>query len=68
VPTSAVRGGAVFVIASDRAVKRQVKTGSNSPLPGGGQGVLIQDGLIGGEDLIVNPPVELKDGDRVKQK
>jgi len=24
--------------------------------------------LIGGEDLIVNPPAALKDGDRVKQK
>jgi HlyD family secretion protein len=32
------------------------------------QGVHIDDGLIGGEDLIVNPPADLKDGDRVKSK
>jgi hypothetical protein len=30
--------------------------------------VRIEDGLIGGEDLIVNPPSELKNGDRVKPK
>ena len=35
-----------------------VKTGATS-----GQGVRIEDGLIGGEDLIVNPPAGLKDGD-----
>jgi HlyD family secretion protein len=63
VPLSAVRGGAVFVMANGRAVKRPVKTGGTSP-----QGVRIDDGLIGGEDLIVNPPADLKDGDRVKQK
>jgi hypothetical protein len=30
--------------------------------------VHIEDGLIGGEDLIVNPPADLKEGDRVKTK
>jgi HlyD family secretion protein len=40
-----------------------VKVGSTTS-----QGVHIDDGLIGGEDLIVSPPAELKDGDRVKQK
>jgi hypothetical protein len=30
--------------------------------------VRIDDGLIGGEDLIVSPPADLKDGDRVKPK
>jgi len=63
VPQTAGRGGAVFVIAGGRAVKRPVKTGGTTP-----QGVRIDDGLIGGEDLIVNPPADLKDGDRVKQK
>ena len=33
-----------------------------------GQGVRIEQGLIGGEDLIVNPPAGLKDGDKVRQK
>lgn len=68
VPSSAVRGGSVFVMANGRAVKRSVKTGAASSLAGGAQGVHIEDGLIGGEDLIVNPPADLKDGDRVKQK
>jgi HlyD family secretion protein len=63
VPQSAVRGGAVFVIANGRAVKRPVRTGATSP-----QGVHIEEGLIGGEDLIANPPADLKDGDRVKAK
>jgi HlyD family secretion protein len=63
VPMSAVRSGSVFVIANGRAVKRSIKTGGTTP-----QGVHIEDGLIGGEDLIVNPPADLKDGDRVKSK
>jgi HlyD family secretion protein len=40
-----------------------VKTGSTNS-----KGVRIEDGLIGGEDLIVSPPAELKNGDRVKPK
>ena len=68
VPSSALRNGSVFVIAGGRAVAKPVKTGPTSPLAGGGQDVLIEDGLIGGEDLIVGPPADLKDGDRVKQK
>jgi len=46
-----------------KAVRRPVKTGSTTS-----QGVRVQDGLIGGEDLIVNPPADLKDGDRVKAR
>jgi RND family efflux transporter MFP subunit len=68
VPASAVRSSSVFLIVNGRALKRTVKTGSTNPLPGGGQGVHVEDGLIGGEDLIANPPADLKDGDRVKQK
>jgi RND family efflux transporter MFP subunit len=68
VPMSAVRSGSVFVISGGRAVKRSVKTGATSALAGGAQAVHIEDGLIGGEDLIVSPPADLKDGDRVKQK
>jgi len=68
VPMSAVKSGSVFVIASGRAVKRSVKAGATTTLAGGAQGVKIDDGLIGGEDLILSPPADLKDGDRVKQK
>ena len=59
-PSSAVREGAVFVALGGRAVKRPVKAGAATS-----QGVRIDDGLIGGEDLIVNPPADLKDGDKV---
>jgi HlyD family secretion protein len=63
VPAAAVRNGAVFVVSQGRAVRRAVKTGIAMA-----QGVRIEEGLTGGEDLIVNPPADLKDGDRVKAK
>jgi len=62
-PSAAVRDGAVFVLLDGKAVRRAVKTGVAS-----GASVRIEDGLIGGEDLIVNPPAGLKDGDKVRQK
>jgi HlyD family secretion protein len=61
VPLASVKDNAVFVVLDGRAVRRQVRTGGNTP-----QGLRIEDGLIGGEDLIVNPPAELKDGDKVR--
>ena len=63
VPASAVRDGAVFVNLNGKAVKRQVKTGGTTS-----QGVRIDEGLIGGEDVIINPPSGLKDGDKVRTK
>ncbi len=63
IPASAVRDNAVFVMFEGKAVRRPVKTGSTNS-----KGVRIEDGLIGGEDLIVNPPAELKNGDRVRPK
>lgn len=63
VPASAVRDNAVFVVLGDKAVRRPIKTG-----PTNKQGVQILEGLIGGEDLVVNPPANLKDGGRVRAK
>lgn len=63
VPASAVKSDAVFVVLGGKAVRRAVKTG-----PTMGQNVRVEQGLIGGEDLIVNPPDGLKDGDRVRVK
>jgi HlyD family secretion protein len=63
IPASAIRNGSVFVIADGRAVKRAVKTGATTL-----RGITIEDGLIGGEDLISSPPADLKEGDRVKSK
>ena len=63
VPASAVRNDSVFVVVGGRAVRRPVKAGSATA-----HGVAILQGLIGGEDLIVSPPADLKDGDRVHAK
>jgi HlyD family secretion protein len=63
VPASAVKDGAVFVMLDGKAVRRGVKTGGSS-----GAGVRIEEGLVGGEDLIVSPPAGLKDGDKVRRK
>ena len=63
VPASAVRDNAVFVLLDGKAVRRAVKIGGTNS-----QGVRVEEGLIGGEDLIVNPPADLKDGTRVKRK
>jgi HlyD family secretion protein len=63
IPATAVRDNAVFVITDDRAVKRPVKLGGTNA-----QGVVVENGLIGGEDIVVNPPADLKDGQKVKVK
>ncbi len=63
IPTSAVRDNAVFVITDDKAEKRAVKLGGTNA-----QGVIIENGLIGGEDIVVNPPADLKDGQKVRVK
>ena len=61
VPAGAVRNDSVFVVLGGRALRRAVKTG-----PSSSSGVQVKDGLIGGDDLIVNPPPDLKDGARVE--
>jgi HlyD family secretion protein len=63
IPASAVRNGSVFLVLDGKAVSRQVKVSGTTT-----RGLRIEQGLIGGEDLIVNPPDALKDGDRVRQK
>lgn len=63
VPASAVQNGGVFVVVDGHARKRPVTAGGTSD-----KGTLIESGLIGGEDLIVNPPGNLKDGQRVEVK
>jgi HlyD family secretion protein len=63
IPAAAIRDGAVFVVVNGKAVRKTVRTSvSNS------QGVQIEDGLIGGEDIIVNAPPDLKDGQKVRAK
>jgi HlyD family secretion protein len=66
VPTSAVHdSGAkrmVMIAFNGHAVAREIKVISQRS-----DGYLV-DGLPGGEDVIVNAPTDLKDGDRVKIK
>jgi HlyD family secretion protein len=64
VPASTVKDNAVFVVVNGKAVRRAVKVSGTTS-----QGaVQIADGLIGGEDIISNPPADLKDGQRVRPK
>ena len=53
----------MFVLVNGKALRKKVKTG-----PAQANGVRIEEGLIGGEDLILGPPAELKDGDKVAVK
>jgi HlyD family secretion protein len=63
VPASAVRENAVFVVVDGKALRRAVKVSGTTS-----QGVQVGEGLIGGEDLIVNPPADLKEGQKVRPK
>ncbi len=63
IPQGAVQNGNVFVVVNGHARRRPVTVGGTSAT-----GVLIDTGLIGGEDLIVSPPADLKDGQRVEVK
>ena len=63
VPASAVRGNSVYIVVEGKAVRRTVAVAGTTS-----QGVQVESGLIGGEDLISNPPPDLKDGQRVHPK
>jgi HlyD family secretion protein len=63
VPASAIKDNGVFVIVGGKAVRRSVKVGGTTA-----QGVQVTEGLIGGEDLVANPPTDLKDGQKVRAK
>jgi HlyD family secretion protein len=62
IPSSSVRDSAVFVVEDGKAIKRTITAGSTDSAGN----VEITKGLIGGEDLIVNPPTTLADGQSVK--
>lgn len=54
-------GPMVFIAAEGRAVARAVTLGREGP-----GGVEVEQGLIGTEQLILNPPADLTDGRRVE--
>jgi HlyD family secretion protein len=62
IPAGAIQDGAVFVAVNGRARRRPVTTAGQS-----NGGIIVQSGLIGGEDLIVNPPSGMKDGQKVTE-
>ena len=61
IPAAAVQNGAVFVVLDGRARRRAITVG-----PASERGVTVSSGLVGGEDLITNPPADMKDGQRVQ--
>lgn len=63
IPASAVKDNSVFVIVDHHAVKKQVTVAGTTAA-----GVEVSSGLIGGEDLIVNPPADLREGQKVRSK
>jgi HlyD family secretion protein len=63
VPASAIKDNGVFVVVGGKAVRRSVKVAGTTA-----QGVQVTEGLIGGEDIVSNPPSDLKDGQRVRAK
>jgi HlyD family secretion protein len=63
IPAAAVQDGSVFVVVDGKARKRSVTTGGSTA-----QGIVVKSGLIGGEDLVLSPPPELKDGQNVAAK
>ncbi len=63
IPEGAVQNGNVFVALNGHAHRRAVTISGTSS-----KGVLVDSGLVGGEDLIVSSPSALKDGERVEVK
>ncbi|HEY3440631.1 MAG TPA: efflux RND transporter periplasmic adaptor subunit [Paludibaculum sp.] len=63
IPTSTVRNDKVLIVVGGKLVERTIQTSGNTQ-----QGLRVESGLIGGEDLVINPAPELKDGMKVALK
>jgi HlyD family secretion protein len=62
IPAAAVRDSSVFLVVDGRAFRRSVEVAGTTA-----HGTSISGGLIGGEDVVVDPPANLKDGQKVRQ-
>jgi len=63
IPASAIKEGGVFVVVDGRAVRRAIRVSRTTP-----EGVQLNSGLTGGEDLIVNQPAGLSNGQKVHEE
>jgi HlyD family secretion protein len=63
VPKSAIRDHGVFVFAAGKAAYRKVQAYASTR-----DAVRVSEGLHEGEQVIVNPPTDLKDGQKVTPK
>jgi HlyD family secretion protein len=61
IPSAAVRDSSVFVVVDGRAVRRAVEAAGMTA-----DATSISGGLIGGEDVVVDPAANLKDGQKVQ--
>ena len=62
-PAALIDGNSVFLVVQDRAVRHPVRVMRTTS-----EGVEIEQGLSGGEDVILSPPEDLEDGDSVERK
>jgi HlyD family secretion protein len=67
IPNGAIRDESgkksIFIVLQGKAIERTIKVGNPTP-----KGIEVADGLIGGEEIVLNPPAKLKDGDRIQVK
>ena len=67
IPNAAIRDDSgkksIFIVLEGKAIERTIKVGNPTS-----KGVEVADGLIGGEEIVLNPPANLKDGDRIQIK
>ncbi|MCS7042288.1 MAG: efflux RND transporter periplasmic adaptor subunit [Bryobacteraceae bacterium] len=63
IPPAAVRNDRVYIVLRDRLVERAIRTSGSTPL-----GLRVEEGLNGGEDIVLNPGPDLRDGMKVKAK
>ena len=63
IPSAAVRDNSVFLVVDGRAVQRPVEVAGTTA-----HGTLISGGLIGGEDVVLDPPANLKDSQKVRPR
>lgn len=63
VPASAVRNNRVYLIANGKVVVREIRTSGTTR-----NGLRVDSGLVGGEELILQPPEDMKEGDRVRAR